>query len=299
MIGSREAIIEQVIRNFLSRLESSEPLILLAVDKFFSKDKKNHARDLRQLIRETSCPDKSIETTQEEVEQYVTEIERWLTSTWECFEARFEFETAHARTIEFFLEVHNNGRVPADNVRFDISLDAGPAALLSEPAEPDMAIRIFPTWPPARTGVASAHTPRVRPGGLPPPPFEYLFFQEQRKSFFRALGYSGLPPGIEKNSLWDWRCENGVYSSRYGPLKRLLHGSRKMLVPFCISFRDQTVQNVTVRYSLHADHADPVCGDLFITVKETHPASCSPRRGRRASFSQYIRALRTSLSRNS
>jgi hypothetical protein len=114
---------------------------------------------------------------------------------------------------------------------------------------------------------------RARP---PPPPFEYVFFREHRKSFFGALGYSGLPSGIEGNSLWDWRYENGVYRSRCGPLKRLLHGSRKMLVPFCVSFRDQTARNVTVRYSLHADHADTVCGDLIIMVKETHPASYSP-----------------------
>lgn len=261
MRADPQADIQQRLKKLLfffveDRLKNS------GIDKLVDKDNEKQATHLRQLIKETYCSDDNTATFADEVERYAREIEGWLTSTWQILERRHEFETAHVRTIEFVLVIHNNSRVPADNLRFDICVDAGPAAWLFTPADPKTSIEDFPIWPAAKKGSTSVgdflrRSRNSRQGN--PLPFEFMCFTDKKRQ-------SDNSPSYSISNLLDWHREDGVY---HGRLKRLWHGTSVLPRPFRVSFGYEASRNVIIRYSLHADHADSAHGHVIITVKES------------------------------
>jgi hypothetical protein len=174
-----QADIQKYLKQILSRIE---PPIPLDIDKFVGKDKEKQAAYLRQLIQM-----KNIVTSPDEIEQYASNIEQWLTSTWQLLEERHKFETEHVRTLEVSLKILNHGRMPADNLRFNICFDAGPSAFLSIPVEPKQLVKIFPIWPPAKVlpqdSSLTLLKKRGRPVGREPLQFNYIFFPEQTQKF--------------------------------------------------------------------------------------------------------------------
>jgi hypothetical protein len=196
------------------------------------------------------------EHARDEFERYALAIQEWYDHVVRNLIRKHKHDTFIARSVPIILEIRNNGRLPAEQVKISFSL------------EPRLSVDEIPS-----KGYFSTAVP-VPPSNFLPqefcdaairPPSRSWYSEQQTPNKYVPYGISVIPDGRDEDT------GRKIFRSWFPELQ---HEQSKKLRAICVSFGYDAAFDLNIRYKLHAtNQPEDTIGAIDIQITEEQKAS--------------------------